>query len=213
MNEFERALRRAAHHNDRAAAAAEAFADRAGREGLIDVAYATIDSPGPIGPLLVAGTKRGLLRVVFGENQSHDRILLELAEDISPRVLEAPGQLDAIRRQLDEYFEGRRTSFDLPLDWRLSHGFGQRVLRHTAQIPYGHVSTYKTMAAAAGSPRGARAAGNALGANPIPIVVPCHRVLHTGGGLGGYGGGLDRKEFLLKLEGALGGGDASEKRH
>ena len=197
MNELERALRRAAHHDDRAAAAAEAFGDRAGDEGLIDVAYATIDSPGPIGPLLVAGTKRGLLRVVFGGNQPHDRVLIELAEDVSPRVLEAPGRLDAIRRQLDEYFEGRRTSFDLPLDWRLSHGFGQRVLRQTAQIPYGHVSTYKTMAAAAGSPRGARAAGNALGANPIPIVVPCHRVLHSGGGLGGYGGGLDRKEFLL----------------
>jgi len=204
MNEFESALRRAANPGDRAAAAAAAFVDRAEREGLIDVAYATIDAPGPIGELLVAGTKRGLVRVVFEESLPHDRVLLELAEDVSPRVLEAPGRLDAIRRQLDEYFEGRRTTFDLPLDWRLSHGFGQRVLRHTARIPYGHVSTYKTMAAAAGSPRGARAAGNALGSNPIPIVVPCHRVLHSGGGLGGYGGGLDRKEFLLKLEGALG---------
>jgi methylated-DNA-[protein]-cysteine S-methyltransferase len=206
MTEFERALRRAGHHDDRAAAAAEAFVERAGREGLIDVAYATVDSPSPIGPLLVAGTRRGLLRVVFGENLPHDQILRELAEDISPRVLEAPARLDSIRRQLDEYFEGRRTSFDLQLDWRLTHGFMQRVLKHTARIPYGHVSTYKSMAAAAGSPRGARAAGNALGANPIPIVVPCHRVLHSGGGLGGYGGGLDRKEFLLKLEGALGEG-------
>jgi methylated-DNA-[protein]-cysteine S-methyltransferase len=212
MKEFESALRRAASPGDRAAAAAAAFVDRAEREGLIDVAYATIDAPSPIGELLVAGTKRGLVRVVFEENLPHERVLLELAEDVSPRVLEAPGRLDAIRRQLDEYFEGRRTTFDLPLDWRLSHGFGQRVLRHTAQIPYGHVSTYKTMAAAAGSPRGARAAGNALGSNPIPIVVPCHRVLHSGGGLGGYGGGLDRKEFLLKLEGAL-GGEIQEKRH
>jgi methylated-DNA-[protein]-cysteine S-methyltransferase len=212
MNEFERALRRAANPGDRAAAAAAAFVDRAEREGLIDVAYAKIDAPSPIGELLVAGTKRGLVRVVFEKSLPHDRVLLELAEDVSPRVLEAPARLDSIRRQLEEYFEGRRTTFDLPLDWRLSHGFGQQVLRHTARIPYGHVSTYKSMAAAAGSPRGARAAGNALGSNPIPIVVPCHRVLHSGGGLGGYGGGLDRKEFLLKLEGAL-GGETPEKRH
>ena len=202
MTDFERALRRAGHHQDRAAAAAAAFADRAADEGLIDVAYAMVDSP--VGALLVAGTKRGLVRVAY-EGIPHDKVLLELAEDLSPRVLEAPGQLEAIRRQLDEYFEGRRTSFDLTLDWRLSHGFGRRVLGHTARIPYGEVSSYKTLAAAAGSPRGARAAGNALGANPIPIVVPCHRVLHSGGGLGGYGGGLDRKEFLLKLEHAIEG--------
>jgi methylated-DNA-[protein]-cysteine S-methyltransferase len=201
MTDFESALRRAGHHDDRAAAAAEAFVDRANREGLIDVAYATVDAP--IGELLVAGTRRGLVRVSFGEIP-HDKVLLELTEDLSPRVLEAPARLDSIRRQLDEYFEGRRTRFDLPLDWRLSHGFGQRVLKHAARIPYGDVSTYKTLAAAAGSPRAARAAGNALGANPIPIVVPCHRVLHTGGGLGGYGGGLDRKEFLLELEGVSG---------
>ena len=169
---------------------------------MIDVAYTTID--GPVGKLLVAGTKRGLVRVAYSGHLPHDKVLLELAEDLSPRVLEAPGQLDSVRRQLEEYFEGRRTSFDLKLDWRLSHGFGQRVLRHTARIPYGHVSTYKTVAAAAGSPRGARAAGNALGANPLPIVVPCHRVLHTGGGIGGYGGGLERKEFLLTLEGVAG---------
>ena len=201
MTELERALRRAHHDHDHAAAAAGAFLDRANREGLIDVAYATVDSP--VGELLVAGTGRGLVRIAFGE-MPHDKVLLELAEDVSPRVLEAPGRLDAIRRQLDEYFEGRRTDFELTLDWRLSHGFKRRVLGHTASIPYGRVSTYKTLAAAAGSPRGARAAGNALGANPIPIVVPCHRVLHSGGGLGGYGGGLDRKQFLLKLEGALG---------
>jgi methylated-DNA-[protein]-cysteine S-methyltransferase len=202
MTDFERALRRTEHHRDRATAAAEAFVERAGQEGLIDVAYTTVE--GPVGKLLVAGTKRGLVRVAFGENLPHDKVLLELAEDVSPRVLEAPARLDSVRRQLDEYFEGRRTSFDLKLDWRLSHGFGQRVLRHTARIPYGHVSTYKTVAAAAGSPQGARAAGNALGANPIPIVVPCHRVLHSGGGLGGYGGGVDRKEFLLTLEGVAG---------
>jgi methylated-DNA-[protein]-cysteine S-methyltransferase len=141
--------------------------------------------------------------VSFG-NVPHEKVLLELAEDVSPRLLEAPARLDSIRRQLDEYFEGRRTRFEVPLDWRLSHGFGRRVLRHTARIPYGDVSTYKEVAAAAGSPRAFRAAGNALGGNPIPIVVPCHRVLHTGGGLGGYGGGLDRKEFLLELEGVSG---------
>ena len=203
MTDLERALRRMAHDHDRAGAAADAFIDRAEREGLIDVAYATVDAP--VGTLLVAGTKRGLVRIAFGEHIPHDKVLLELAEDVSPRVLEAPAQLDSIRRQLDEYFEGRRTEFELLLDWSLSHGFGQRVLRHTARIPYGRVSTYKTVAAAAGSPRGWRAAGNALGANPIPIVVPCHRVLHSGGGLGGYGGGLERKEFLLRLEGSLTG--------
>jgi methylated-DNA-[protein]-cysteine S-methyltransferase len=120
---------------------------------------------------------------------------------ISPRVIESPSYFDAVRRELDEYFRGQRTSFNLPLDWRLTGGFTRRVLRRTARIPYGEVSTYREVATAAGSPRGARAAGNALNANPIPIVVPCHRVLHTGGGLGGYGGGVDRKEFLLKLEG------------
>jgi methylated-DNA-[protein]-cysteine S-methyltransferase len=208
MKDFERALRRAGHHEDRAAAAAEGFVDRADREGLIDVAYTTVDSP--VGSLLVAGTRRGLVKVAFGWNMPHDKVLLELAEDVSPRVLESPARLDSIRRQLDEYFEGRRTDFDLPLDWRLSHGFGRRVLMQTARIPFGDVSTYKGVAAAAGSPRGARAAGNALGANPIPIVVPCHRVLHSGGGLGGYGGGLDRKEFLLKLEGV--GGRWSSKK-
>jgi methylated-DNA-[protein]-cysteine S-methyltransferase len=201
MTDLERALRRAGHHDDRAAAAAEAFVDRASREGLIDVAYATVDAP--VGEVLVAGTRRGLVRVSFG-NVPHEKVLLELAEDVSPRLLEAPARLDSIRRQLDEYFEGRRTRFEVPLDWRLSHGFGRRVLRHTARIPYGDVSTYKEVAAAAGSPRAFRAAGNALGGNPIPIVVPCHRVLHTGGGLGGYGGGLDRKEFLLELEGVSG---------
>jgi methylated-DNA-[protein]-cysteine S-methyltransferase len=203
MNELERTLKAAGreNHEDRLAQATVRLVKRAERERLIDVAYATLDSP--VGKLLVAGTKRGLVRISFGEGFPHDKILIELAEDISPRILEAPARLDSIRRELDEYFEGRRTSFDVPLDWRLSHGFGRRVLRHTARIPYGHVSTYKTLAAAAGSPRGFRAAGNALGANPIPIVVPCHRVLHSGGGLGGYGGGLDRKKLLLELEGAI----------
>ncbi len=210
MTDFEQALRRAGDDTDRAAAAREAFIVRADREGLIDVAYAAVDAP--IGTLLVAATHRGLVKVAFGDSMPADKVLLDLAEDISPRVLEAPARLDSIRRQLDEYFEGRRTAFELTVDWRLSHGFGRRVLRQTARIPYGDVSTYKTVAAAAGSPRGARAAGNALGANPIPIVVPCHRVLHSGGGIGGYGGGLDRKEFLLQLEGVTGKWSASKER-
>jgi methylated-DNA-[protein]-cysteine S-methyltransferase len=202
MNELERTLKATGRRSDRErlAVATAGFLERAGSEGLLDVAYAKVDSP--VGTLLVAGTKRGLVRIAYGENLPHDKVLVELAEDISPRVLEDPARLDEIRRELDEYFEGGRTSFDVALDWRLSHGgFSERVLRRTARIPYGQVSTYKSVAAAAGSPRGYRAAGNALGGNPIPIVVPCHRVLASGGGLGGYGGGLDRKEFLLKLEG------------
>ena len=127
----------------------------------------------------MASTRRGLVRISFGRLDDRTSVLQELSEHISPRVLEAPALLRRVRRQLDEYFEGRRHEFELPLDWQLTRGFGRRVLEHTARIPYGEVSTYREMAAAAGSPRGARAAGNALGANPIPIVVPCHRVLHS----------------------------------
>jgi methylated-DNA-[protein]-cysteine S-methyltransferase len=122
---------------------------------------------------------------------------------VSPRILEAPARLDPVRRELDEYFEGRRTRFELPIDWTLVDGFGRRVLEATAAIPFGGTSTYAQVATLAGSPRGSRAAGNALGANPLPIVVPCHRVLRTGGGLGGYTGGLGRKETLLRIEGVL----------
>ena len=199
MNEFEQALRQG--RRDQAAAAAKAaaaFRARAEAEGLLDVAYTTVDSP--VGRLLVARTRKGLVRLSYGGTYPEDKVLQELAEDVSPRMLEAPAQLDEVRRELEEYFEGRRTEFGVPVDWRLTHGFCRRVLRRTAAIPYGQVSTYKQVAGEAGSPRAARAAGNALGANPIPIVVPCHRVLHSGGGLGGYGGGLDRKEFLLELE-------------
>jgi methylated-DNA-[protein]-cysteine S-methyltransferase len=181
------------------AAAVSRLARRAEDEGLVDVAYTTVETP--IGDLVVASTRRGLVRVSFVP-EVREQVLQELAEDVSPRVIEAPGRLDDVRRQLDDYFEGRRHEFDLTLDWQLTHGFSRRVLQHTAQIPFGQVSSYKEMAAAAGSPRGARAAGNALGSNPIPIVVPCHRVLHAGGGIGGYGGGLDMKRFLLRLEGA-----------
>ena len=184
---------------DASRAAAERFAARAADSGLVDVAYATVDSP--VGPLLVASTRRGLVELAYDPDL--DRELSRLSTRISPRVLEAPSRLDPVRRELDEYFSGRRLDFDLPIDWSLTSGFTQRVLRATAQIPYGSVSTYRDMATAAGNERAVRAAGNALGANPIPIVVPCHRILRTGGALGGYGGGLPRKEFLLRLEGVL----------
>ncbi len=176
---------------DRAAAAA----------GLLDVAYATLESP--VGTLLLARTPRGLARIAYLDGPDEDAILEDLASRISPRVLSAPRELDLARRELDEYFAGGRQAFDMPLDWRLTQGFGRRVLQATARIPFGAVSTYKQVAAAAGSPRGFRAAGNALGANPLPIVVPCHRVLHANGGLGGYTGGLERKQVLLGVEGAF----------
>jgi len=198
--DIESALRSRAISGDEVAAAARRLARRAEAEGLVDVAYSDVDTP--VGNLVVASTRRGLVRVSFGP-EPRDRVLEELAEDVSPRMIESPGRLDDVRRQLDDYFEGRRNEFDLTLDWQLSRGFSRRVLEQTYRIPFGEVSTYREMAAAAGSPRGARAAGNALGGNPIPIVVPCHRVLHSGGGIGGYGGGLDRKRFLLRLEGAM----------
>lgn len=169
--------------------------------GLLDVAYATLDSP--LGELLLAITPSGLVRLAYIDYSDEDTVLADLAARVSPRVLAAPRRLDEPRRELDEYFAGRRERFDLAIDWSLTHGFGRRVLQATALIPYGSVSTYKQVAAEAGSPRGSRAAGNALGANPLPIVVPCHRVLHSGGGLGGYTGGLERKRLLLGVEGAL----------
>ena len=186
--------------------AAERFTERAAREGLLDVAYADVASP--LGPLVAAVTRRGLVRLSYA-HERRDAVLEDLAARLSPRVLEAPARLDTVRRELDEYFEGRRRDFDLPLDWALTRGFFRRILRATARIPFGRLSTYRDVAAAAGNDRAVRAAGNALGSNPIPIVVPCHRVVRTGGGLGGYTGGLDRKRFLLRLEGVTpsGAGD------
>lgn len=184
----------------RPAAAAARFAARAGEAGLVDVAFGFADSP--FGPLTVAATRRGLVRVAYPDRDV-DAVLGELAERVSPRVLEAPARLDPVRRQLDDYFAGRRREFELPVDWALARGFGRRVLEATARIPAGAVATYRDVAMRAGSPRAVRAAGNALGANRIPIVVPCHRVVRTGGGLGGYTGGLERKERLLRLEGWL----------
>jgi methylated-DNA-[protein]-cysteine S-methyltransferase len=198
-----RALRSSATARREGSGGAEAaakLAERAAREELLDVAYTTVDSP--FGPLLAASTPRGLVRLAFPE-EDQDAVLERLARRLSPRILRAPGRFDTVARELDEYFSGRRHGFDADLDWTLIGPFGQKVLSVTAAIPYGSVLTYQQVAGEAGSPRGSRAAGNALGSNPIPIVIPCHRVLRTGGNLGGYGGGLPRKRWLLELEGAL----------
>jgi methylated-DNA-[protein]-cysteine S-methyltransferase len=178
-------------------AALDRLVDRAAAEGLLDVAYATVDSP--FGPLLIAATPSGLVRVNL-PTYDPEETLEELAARISPRVLEAPARLDDARRELDLYFEGKLTEFDLPIDWQLTDGFRKKVQRAIARIPYGQTRTYTDMARSAGNERAVRAAGTACGSNPIPIVVPCHRVLRSGGALGGYGGGLPMKEALLQLE-------------
>ena len=200
MSDIERRLTRGVAPELDVGRLGEELGRRALDAGLADVAYGSMDSP--VGELLVAVTDRGLVRVAFA-SEPGDEVLEELAARVSPRVLRLPGRTDAARRELDEYFAGDRRRFDLPLDWSLVRGFAQGVLRATASVPFGSVTTYRQMAEAAGSPRASRAAGNALGSNPIPIVVPCHRVLHSGGGLGGYAGGLDRKRYLLSLEGSL----------
>jgi methylated-DNA-[protein]-cysteine S-methyltransferase len=176
-----------------------AVAERAEREGLLDVAYAPYDSP--IGALTVFTTRLGLAMLAYPD-EGLDAAMARLAARISPRILAAPRPTDAVRRELEAYFAGDLHRFTTPVDWRLVEGFSARVLHATAEIPYGSVATYREVATEAGSPRAYRAAGNALHVNPIPIVVPCHRVLPSGGKLGGYGGGVERKEFLLHLEGA-----------
>jgi methylated-DNA-[protein]-cysteine S-methyltransferase len=203
MNDLEGALRQAVADlpAEPPAAAGEKLAERAAADGLLDVAYAAVDSP--LGPLVVAATPRGLVRVAYTEPGSRDEVLEDLAARVSPRVLEVPARFDEPRRELDEYFAGRRTEFDLPIDWSVLRGFTLKVLRATADIDFGELRSYSDVASAAGSPRAVRAAGNALGANPMPVVVPCHRVVRTGGALGGYTGGVERKEFLLRLEGTL----------
>ena len=182
----------------RARRAAKLVADRAAREGLLDVAYGFAESP--FGPLLVAMTKRGLVRVAYPDLRT-DAVLERLAEEISPRVLESPEGTEEVRRELEEYFERKRRTFAVQVDLSRVQGFGRKILQQTARIPFGSVATYRDMASRVGSPGAVRAAGNALGANPVPIVVPCHRVVRTGGGLGGYTGGLERKVALLELEG------------
>jgi methylated-DNA-[protein]-cysteine S-methyltransferase len=186
-----------------AAALAARLAAHAADSGLAEVTYATVDSP--LGRLVAVATPRGLARLAYElENGGLDAVLDDVAARLSPAIVEAPARLDAVRRELDEYFAGRREDFDLALDWALVRTpFTVGVLRATAQIPFGATSTYRAIAAAAGSPAAFRATGNALGSNPIPIVVPCHRVLASGGGLGGYTGGVERKRKLLAIEGGL----------
>jgi len=184
----------------------DVLARRAANDGLLDVAYGTYESP--LGPLTVVVTPRGLVRVSYAHEAALDQQLDELGTRISPRIFHAPATTDPVRRQLDDYFAGRRHDFNVRIDWRLVRGFAVNVLRATARIPFGGTSTYRGVATEAGSPNAYRAAGNALNTNPIPIVVPCHRVLHSGGGLGGYAGGLERKRYLLTLEGVLPDGGA-----
>ena len=165
---------------------------------LLDIAYRTVDSA--VGSLLLAATPRGLVRVAFA-NEGHDSVLLTLSQRISPRMLEAPMRLDPIARQLDEYFTGRRHSFDVALDWSLSHGFRRTVLEHlSADISYGATASYAALARLSGSPKAVRAVGTACATNPIPIVVPCHRVIRSDGTVGAYRGGPAAKRVLLDLE-------------
>jgi methylated-DNA-[protein]-cysteine S-methyltransferase len=172
------------------------FRDAAAAEGLLDVSYDIADTP--IGPLLVAVTERGLCRISF--DPEPDRELDELARGYGARVLRAPAPVDPVRRELDEYFEGRRREFDLPIDLRGRSEFSIAVLDHLAKVPYGEVTTYGSLAARTGRPRAARAVGTIMNRNPVPIVLPCHRVVGSTGSLVGYGGGLERKRVLLDLE-------------
>jgi len=177
-----------------------ALAEEAGRADLIDVAFERHETP--LGTIVVGATREGLVRIGL-PSEDEGEVLQQLADRLSPRVLRASSEaLVLTRRQLDEYFGHARRDFDIPLDWRLATGFRRAVLRATAAIPYGETSSYRDVATRAGSPNAVRAAGTALATNPLPIVVPCHRVLRTGGGLGQYRGGPEAKAALLALEGA-----------
>jgi methylated-DNA-[protein]-cysteine S-methyltransferase len=169
------------------------------REGLLDVAYHTVDTP--VGPLLLAATEQGLVKVAF-DRQDHDAVLAGLAAAISPRILRAPARCDPVARQLDEYFTGERHTFDVPLDLRLARGFRRAVLDHLTEIAYGHTESYAQVAAAAGSPKAVRAVGTACALNPLPVVLPCHRVVRSDGSYGQYAGGEEAKRVLLTMEAA-----------
>ncbi|CAM3603685.1 methylated-DNA--[protein]-cysteine S-methyltransferase [Smaragdicoccus niigatensis] len=173
------------------------LAEEAQAEGLIDVAYRTIDSP--IGSLLLAATDQGLVRLAFA-NEDHDVVLESLASTVSPRILRTPARLDTAARELDQYFEGRRWRFDLPLDFRLSRGFRLSVLEHLVQIGFGATESYTEVAAAVGNPKAVRAAGTACATNPLPVIVPCHRVVRSDGSFGNYLGGVETKRYLLDFE-------------
>ena len=201
MNELETQLTQgvAGPPADHLAGLRRRLAGAAAADGLLDVAYAATDTP--FGRLLLAATPAGLVRIAFA-SEDGDAVLEELARRLSPRVLAAPARLDEARRELDEYFAGRRTRFGVRLDWSLTTGFHRAVLGVTAAIPYGRTETYRTVATAAGNAAAVRAAGTALARNPLPVIVPCHRVLRTDGGLGGYRGGLELKQTLLSFEAA-----------
>jgi methylated-DNA-[protein]-cysteine S-methyltransferase len=200
MTDLERRLHEAATPAVDPAVVTARLAARADADGLLDVAWDTLDSP--LGELAVFLTPRGLVRLSYG-NEPMAETLDELSRVVSPRILRSPRRTDQARRELDQYFSGHRHRFTTPIDWSLTRGFTRDVLAATARVPYGATASYGEVAAEAGSPRAARAAGNALSANPIPIVVPCHRVIHGDGGIGGYTGGLERKRFLLRIEGVL----------
>ena len=176
-----------------------AFSLAAAADGLVDVAYRVVDSP--VGPLLLAGTELGLVRVAFAR-EGHDTVLESLAATISPRIVQAPARLDLAAREMDEYFGGRRHSFGLPLDFRLANGFRREVLAHLPDIAYGHTASYAQVAAMTSSPRAVRAVGTACARNPLPLVVPCHRVIRSDGSQGAYLGGVEAKALLLALESA-----------
>lgn len=181
--------------------AAAAFPDLAAADGLLDVSVAEMDTP--IGNLMVAVTSRGLACVAFEGRRYRDELLGRIAREISPRILPSTKGTDAWRRELDEYFAAERTTFDLHVDRRLIHGIARDVLTQTSRIGFGRTNTYGEVAKKIGHPTAARAVGRALGSNPIPIVIPCHRVIGANGKLTGYAGGLDRKVRLLELEGVL----------
>ena len=175
------------------------FRDAAASAGLLDVSYDLVDSP--VGGLFVATTERGVCEIAYDADPEREEELL--ARRFGTCVLRSPRPVDPVRRQLNEYFEGRRREFDLPVDLALARDFGRRVLNELARVPYGEVTTYGALAARAGNPRAARAVGSVMNRNPVPIVLPCHRVVGSAGSLVGYAGGLERKTALLRLEGAL----------
>ncbi|MDT7692208.1 MAG: methylated-DNA-[protein]-cysteine S-methyltransferase, partial [Pseudonocardiales bacterium] len=173
------------------------LADAAERDGVLDVGYRTLDTP--VGTLLLAATGQGLVRVAF-QSQDHDAVLAGLSTAVSPRILRSPARLDEVCRQLEQYFAGQRTAFDVPLDLRLSTGFRRGVLAHLPEIGYGRTASYAQVAVAAGSPKAVRAVGTACATNPLPLVLPCHRVIRSDGTLGQYAGGAAAKQALLRLE-------------
>jgi methylated-DNA-[protein]-cysteine S-methyltransferase len=175
------------------------LAAAAQRDGILDVAYRVIETP--VGSLLVAATETGLVRVAYA-TENHDAVLQSLADRISPRILAAPARLDHVARELEEYFGGHRRRFDVPLDWRLSAGFRSTVLHHLPEIGYGQTASYAAVARLAGHPKAVRAVGSACATNPLPVIVPCHRVVRSDGGMGGYLGGAEAKSILLTLEAA-----------